>query len=103
MKFDVDYFIAKFTAIPDEKWCRYHLLDQGRSCALGHCGEREVPSCEPGRLFPMISVTDESLALSQLFGSREMVATVNDLGTGCPKNRILGKLNAIKTSRVCHV
>lgn len=38
-KYTRDYFIAKFEAIPEEKWCKYLLDDtRGRHCALGHCG-----------------------------------------------------------------
>ncbi len=38
--YDVDYFIAKFTAIPEERWCigrltKLHLVEQ--HCAFGHC------------------------------------------------------------------
>lgn len=39
---DAQYFIDKFTAIPDRKWCMGNDTDKsgGRHCALGHCGWR---------------------------------------------------------------
>jgi len=41
MKYDIHYFIAKFEAIPDNKWCVEKFTDEkGRCCALGHCGVR---------------------------------------------------------------
>lgn len=42
-QFDADYFLAKFSAIPDEQWCVVHLevtRPHGvQHCALGQCGE----------------------------------------------------------------
>ncbi len=36
--YDVDYFIRKFEAIPEEQWCtRQYTDDEGRHCALGWC------------------------------------------------------------------
>lgn len=38
MKYDADYFIKFFGAIPDRKWCMGSWLDlKGRSCAGGFC------------------------------------------------------------------
>lgn len=36
----VDWFLFEFAVIPDDKWGMYHYELLGRSCALGHCGER---------------------------------------------------------------
>lgn len=38
-EFTVDYFIAKFEAIPDKFWCIKRFNDpwSGAHCALGHC------------------------------------------------------------------
>ena len=38
MVYDVDYFIAKFEAIPASKWCISAYERDGKHCALGHCG-----------------------------------------------------------------
>lgn len=38
-KYDIDYFIAKFAAIPDDQWTTEEFTDgNGCKCALGHCG-----------------------------------------------------------------
>lgn len=38
-RFDIDFFISKFSAIPDERWCEADFNNKlGQSCALGHCG-----------------------------------------------------------------
>lgn len=37
--YTVDYFIKKFEAIPESKWCINQLINtSGQRCALGHCG-----------------------------------------------------------------
>ena len=38
---NAQYFINKFEAIPEEKWCVGDFLnEEGQSCANGHCGMR---------------------------------------------------------------
>lgn len=96
-EYTVDYFIEKFEAIPDEKWCTGVFEDMtGACCALGHCGYRGY------------NVTDESRSLSRLFGRYHQVGCINDgdeLGDGeivekygyTPKERILNALREIKS------
>jgi hypothetical protein len=38
MKYNVDYFIKKFEAIPEEKWATQDFSNGDRHCANGHCG-----------------------------------------------------------------
>jgi len=40
--YDVDYFIQKFEAIPEEKWTAgmYYNSETEACCVLGHCGDR---------------------------------------------------------------
>jgi hypothetical protein len=42
MEYTVDYFIEKFSAIPDDEWYvgDYANLEETRRCARGHCGKR---------------------------------------------------------------
>lgn len=62
MKYDAQYFIDKFEAIPDEKWCtKTFANNKGAFCALGHCG------AIIGRYGDIN--TEESLALKNLFAS----------------------------------
>jgi hypothetical protein len=42
--YDVDYFIKKFEAIPEDKWIMGSFFFNSRSCALGHCGMRSDSS-----------------------------------------------------------
>jgi hypothetical protein len=38
MTYDKAYFIAKFEAIPEDKWTtRHYRNDEGQCCAVGHC------------------------------------------------------------------
>jgi hypothetical protein len=38
IEYTVDYFIEKFEAIPEGKWCTHDLLNShGQRCAQGHC------------------------------------------------------------------
>lgn len=90
MKYGVDYFIKKFSAIPEELWMTGDFTDGTRYCVLGHCGERDD-----------IMVTRESRALRLLFKTGPVVGPVftNDdaieLGP-TPKTRVLAALRRIK-------
>jgi hypothetical protein len=93
-QYTVDYFIAKFEAIPEELWTIGDYVDQaGRCCALGHCGIRY----EPGK-----SCNEEGDALVDLF---KLISNsppqVNDHAEGHytqpnAKQRILAALHDIK-------
>lgn len=91
-KYDVDYFIAKFEAIPEERWCTGALIDgQGRCCAFGHCGDREDGD-----------IPTEANEL-QMLGLRHGLrfAAINDgrfagFNQPTPKQRILAALRSLK-------
>lgn len=53
-KYDAAYFIAKFEAIPDEKWNIGSLKsdDGSRACAIGHCDSQSGEAYKLARLFP---------------------------------------------------
>jgi hypothetical protein len=92
-KYTVDYFIKKFTAIPDELWCVNHYrTSHGQRCASGWCGKT------------IHRTTVESLALNRLMGHfLNHTEGINDnfcdsyshLGD-TPKERILVALENIK-------
>lgn len=94
MKYDVDYFIKKFEAIPEDKWCIIDFLkENGQMCALGHCGVREVNND--------VILPEEATNLISLFGGDIIhVTSVNDCygfnNFKTPKHAILAKLNDIK-------
>jgi len=86
--YDVDYFLTKFSAIPDEQWCVGEFAWDGMKCALGHCGE-VVP----------FATTAESQALRWLFDVS--VIAVNDgkdprYKQPTPKARILAALRDLQ-------
>lgn len=88
-EFTVEYFIAKFEAIPEEKWCTRFFEQQGQRCALGHCGMTDVGS------------TDEAGALINLFGTVGMSVTeINDdhpvMKGPTPKQRVLAALRDLQ-------
>lgn len=96
MIYDLNYFIAKFEAIPEWKWITLRYHDERGSCALGHCGCRENQDA-----------TTESLALETIFKDHldTHVYKVNDGGyfalyqQPTPKQRILAALYDIKANR----
>lgn len=92
--YDVDYFIKKFEAIPEERWCTgyYHKEDRTKFCALGHCGR-----------FVSDADSIESLALRRVFHPA-VVSIINDNGNirysqATPKQRILAALYDIKAKQ----
>lgn len=94
-KFSVHYFIDKFRAIPEEKWCVDEYGINGRHCALGHCGYF-VPA---GSRFEVS--TPEGSALIELLGDLGGITEINDGDCDAypqptPKQRILAALQDIE-------
>lgn len=99
--FTVDYFIKKFEAIPEEKWMVGEFKDnEGRFCALGHCGQRMGMSCN--------EIPDESWTLRSLFAwtmNRFSVTNINDgkdynYQQPTPKQRVLAALYDVKNKKL---
>jgi hypothetical protein len=94
-KYDVDYFIKKFEAIPEVNWTTGVFNDGcGRFCALGHCGETF------GR------TSQEAFALRDLldFELNESITRINDgncpeYDQPTPRARILAALRDIKAKQ----
>lgn len=92
--YNVDYFLNKFDAIPDDQWTTglYQSVLGDQCCALGHCGMR-------------VGITNvESSTLERIFKTHLNfhVAHINDgapefadLGS-TPKERIMNALILIK-------
>jgi hypothetical protein len=108
--FTVDYFIQKFEAIPDEKWCQGWVeKPTGERCALGHCGvksersfwthsEEALALGKILRPFVLPNHSDEECGRDDYYTA---VYLVNDRQRfGCtPKARILGALRDIKAKQ----
>jgi hypothetical protein len=93
MKYDVDYFIRKFTKIPDSRWCTYYYTVGKKHCALGHCGV-SINSESTSQSKALADIFDYALVLD--------VASVNDgiersFQQPNPRARILAALKAAKT------
>lgn len=102
MKYDVDYFIAKFEAIPENLWCERARVKGDQRCALGWC----YPSAEAAKKSEVFMHEDsiEDRCLTNL------IHTINeDFGVGginngiywqysqpTPKQRILAALYDIR-------
>ena len=92
MKYDVDYFINKFKAIPLNKWCcDDYINEDGKCCALGHLGLRDFSG-----------TSDETTALEFLLDFK--VPEINDgfvykYKQSNPRSRILAALNDIKQAK----
>lgn len=97
--YDVDFFIRKFSAIPDERWTRGSFAGlNNRHCALGHCGVRMVNRA--------ITWTPEGDALNDIIGSFPGVPAINDHAAksglhnfpgDTPRARILAALHDAKS------
>lgn len=86
--YDVNFFIRKFEAIPEDKWITGKWELNGNHCALGHCGAIQSD----------VSLTDEACALNELLTN---VIAINDgrdqvYAQPTPKQRILAALNDIR-------
>lgn len=97
LNYDLEYFINKFEAIPDEDWATGDYIDRsGRCCALGHCGVRGGFEQLP-----------EPRALHKLTNS--LIAHVNDgsdkdeggnpLYGDTPKERVLNFLKELRDGK----
>lgn len=98
-KFDIDYYLTKFAAIPDDQWCIGEFTastGEEAHCAFGHCG------CTANN-----DSTEEGDTLDRLFRDHGLLVTaVNDAdGTKwagpfrdlpTPKARMLAALESFK-------
>lgn len=89
--YDVDYFIAKFEAIPEGAWCVGAFRKGIQCCALGHCGDSED-----------VETPEEAAALRDVLCWA--VARINDgedyrYEQPTPKQRILAALRDIKAKQ----
>lgn len=93
---NVKYFIQKFEAIPEDKWCTKRYTKDDTHCALGHCGC--LAAGEPGG--PLL--TEEAIALKTLFNG---IVDINDgrffeyLGP-TPKQRVLKALYDLRDTLI---
>lgn len=106
MIYDVNFFIAKFSAIPEHSWMNGSWKDGDRCCAGGHCGMRNnnlgVETPEYKSLEDLLS---QNLSLTHRWQTNAIgfafVPLINDGDSNeyqqeTPKQRILAALYDIK-------
>lgn len=106
MIYDVDYFINKFEAIPENKWTTGFFKNNGKCCANGHCGideSTEVQEGEEAHALAMLLMPLRKDYWQKFLGDPvyEVTAVINDGGIDeypqtTPKQRILAALYDIK-------
>lgn len=83
----LDDFIAFYEQVPEERWCKFFFIDEGRSCARGLLGK--------------IHVSVPCLADIAITSLAPEIAQVNDgenqfYHQPTPKARVLAYLNDLK-------
>lgn len=103
INYDIDYFLDKFSNIPDENWTTGELKEKGTNkyCAFGHCDITTLTLKD-------INNNREASALVNIIGNMWDVVYIND-GTdkyanlhyshlgATPKERIINSLKEIKS------
>lgn len=114
--YNVDYFIKKFEAIPEERWCTTFFNLGDRSCANGHCGvmgttmsqnstdESRALQSVLSALFLTLKTAYEKYIITTPVLHSEEAARINDgivaeYQQKTPKQRILAALYDIKKSQ----
>lgn len=107
MEYTVEFFIAKFEAIPENNWCEHYLEDDDdKHCAQGHCGVSTDNIIETWEGY---TDNEEFFALARLFPDKSkryeysgyIIADINNgddvrYHQPTPKQRILAALYDIR-------
>jgi hypothetical protein len=97
--YTVDYFITKFSAIPDDQWFVGEFQNPvvpSQQCAYGHCGctPTEQENAEANILDRLFRDHDLNVACVNDGDDSKMAGDFNHLPT--PKARILAALESFK-------
>lgn len=107
MNYTLDYFIKKFTKIPENKWITGMCERGDKHCVLGHCGAKSLTKLpeEALALIELIPCCPEDKRNSYC-GDYQGVVIIND-GLGdpdkkntTPKQRILKKLKSLLVNKL---
>jgi len=102
MIYDVDYFISKFSAIPDSKWGVRKYKNNGKRCALGHCGVTLGKSTEEGEVLSRLFFDKFEVPITRINDATNSHKSFKFYRTDAlflgntPKKRILAALELIK-------
>ena len=107
-KYTKEYFIKKFEAIPEDKWCKTELtspLDDECHCALGHCGIKDYDNVMTPEAKALVNILDpihKKVISYPCMGDYAVVYEINDgadkLGS-TPKERILKALSMVEDTK----
>lgn len=106
-RYDVDYFIAKFEAIPEKAWKTGCAGERGddRHCALGHCGVYDEDSWRDEDLSEEAKVLANILSVvnppndSCSLPLARVIFEINDRGDENPRGNILAALRKVKAQQ----
>lgn len=89
INYNIDYFIKKFEAIPEQNWCIKAVRKDHQCCVMGHCLQKGEFTSE------------ELLSLGKVFGSLSLAMNINNGDSSnykqsTPKQRILAALYDLK-------
>lgn len=103
VNYDVDYFIRKFEAIPEDMWLIRSLGHYGGPrCALGHCIGQESPfSFKKDSESVSLTIVFQDERIRYLLKNNRSIASINNgehpnYQQSTPKQRILAALYDIK-------
>lgn len=100
MNYDIDHYINKFEAIPEEQWCSWFQKMDGQRCALGHC----ISPVNLGRWHANHATLVEPEAQALYSLSHGMIAMVNNgedpaYQQPTEKQRVLAFLHDLKSAQ----
>ncbi len=99
MKYDLDYFIAKVEAIPEDQWTVGKYADnEGRCCAMGHLGVRELSRKDDSEVARGRDTAESKALCKYAYDITIINDGINDLANYAPtpKQRVLKHLRALK-------
>ena len=91
-EYNVDYFIEKFEAIPEDEWTKCKFKIGNKCCALGHCGAEKFSDIPKKKMAKDL----ENLFIKYL---KQRVYKINDSGYKTfitAKDSVLAALKDIK-------
>ncbi len=100
-EFTLDYFIAKFESIPEDKWTTCGLYkENGRYCALGHCGmDKGLSMSKVPEAYALYKLTLGILGYSIITQVNDNTSIKFAVLGATPKQRVLAYLKQLKAQQ----
>jgi hypothetical protein len=95
-KYTVDYFIDKFSKIPDSKWRTNSYNYNGRCCALGHCGYTWEKETNLGKVLERLVQNNLAVSIESINDGKNDGNDYIPFKQKKPKARVLAALKKIK-------